>query len=56
MKVIFNCVKCNHTYESEPGPTKCPECNNIWIRWINYEEWFKSSSMYRRILDLNSKD
>jgi predicted Zn-ribbon and HTH transcriptional regulator len=41
MKAIFKCLGCGYEYKAEPGPTECPKCKHIWIKWVNYEEWRK---------------
>ncbi len=39
MKAKYKCCKCHHKYEGEPGPTTCPKCGHIYVKWVNYEEW-----------------
>jgi len=39
MKAKFKCLKCNYFYEDIPGPTQCPKCGYLYIKWLNYEEW-----------------
>jgi len=38
MLAKFRCLKCNHIWKSNPGPTQCPVCNHLYIKWLNYEE------------------
>jgi len=40
MKYIaeYQCLKCNHKYQNSPGPTQCPKCSHLFVKWINYEE------------------
>lgn len=41
----FRCLKCGYKYQSFPGPTQCPKCNSLYVKWINYKEmelkWIK---------------
>jgi rubrerythrin len=39
MKALYKCVKCGYEYESHPGPTQCPRCQNLYVKWVNYDEW-----------------
>jgi len=41
MKAHFRCLRCDYEYWTIPGPTECPECGNLWVKWVNYEEWRK---------------
>lgn len=34
----YECLKCKHTWEDEPGPVECPLCGHLYVSWINYEE------------------
>jgi len=34
----FKCLKCGYLYEDKPGPTQCPKCRHLWVKWLNYEE------------------
>ncbi len=38
MKAKFKCVRCAHEYEGPPGPTHCPACAHLYVKWVNYEE------------------
>lgn len=47
----YKCVKCEHEFVGYPGndqnwmtpnnpdPTQCPECGNIYVQWLNYEDY-----------------
>lgn len=35
----YECVKCGLKYNSMPGPTFCPKCGSIWVKWVNWEAW-----------------
>ena len=50
MKAKFRCLRCEYEYEDGPGPTTCPECGHIYIKWVDYEEWKKSIGLgdYKR--------
>jgi rubredoxin len=39
MKAEFRCLECGYEYEEEPGPTSCPMCEHLYVKWVNYEEW-----------------
>lgn len=41
MYAKFKCLKCGYKYLSKPGPTKCPKCNHLYVKWINYEEMYE---------------
>ena len=34
----YKCFKCGFVYYSLPGPTECPKCHNLYIKWLNYHE------------------
>jgi Zn finger protein HypA/HybF involved in hydrogenase expression len=39
IKAIYECCKCQHTYEGRPGPQlPCPLCHSKYLKWLNYEE------------------
>ena len=40
MKVIaeYKCLKCSFEYKDKPGPTTCPVCGHLYVKWTNYEE------------------
>ena len=39
MKAKYKCCSCGYEYEDEPGPTECPICYHLYVKWVNYEEW-----------------
>lgn len=41
MLSCYNCLKCGYEWTSNPGPTQCPKCKNLYVKWINYEEMQK---------------
>ena len=41
MRAKFQCLKCLYTWESKPGPTTCPICEHLYVKWLNYEELYK---------------
>lgn len=47
MNAKFRCLKCKHKWESDPGPTQCPRCGHLWVKWTNYEEWYEQSEVKR---------
>ena len=34
----YKCLKCGYKYFSKPGPTQCPECDHLYVKWLNYEK------------------
>jgi rubrerythrin len=42
MLAKLRCLKCNYNWESQPGPTQCPDCDHLYVKWENYEEMVKS--------------
>lgn len=36
---IFRCLKCGFIWKDYPGPTECPNCNHLYVKWVNFEEW-----------------
>lgn len=38
MYANFKCLRCDFFWESEPGPTQCPVCGHLYVKWLNYEE------------------
>ena len=43
MLAKFKCLKCSFSYEDKPGPTQCPQCSHLYVKWVNYEEWYGQS-------------
>jgi len=41
MLAKFMCLKCFYKWEDNPGPTQCPSCNHLYVKWLNYEEMRK---------------
>ena len=41
MSANFKCLKCGYHWEYYPGPTQCPMCGHLYVKWINYEEMRK---------------
>ena len=33
----FKCLKCGHGWKDKPGPTQCPKCGHLFVKWVNYE-------------------
>lgn len=38
MKAVFKCLKCGCRWKGEPGPTQCPMCKYLYVKWINYKK------------------
>lgn len=34
----FRCLKCGHKWNDKTGPTQCPKCRYLYVKWENYEE------------------
>ena len=43
----FKCLKCNYRWKSEPGPTQCPICGHLYIKWLNFESMMKQWELER---------
>jgi rubrerythrin len=41
MEAEYKCLKCGYKYLSEPGPTQCPKCGHLYVKWLNFEEMHK---------------
>ena len=41
MKAKYKCLKCKYEYQELSGPTQCPKCNHLYIKWLNFEEMKK---------------
>ena len=38
----YRCLRCKHNWkEIHKGPTQCPKCNYLYVKWLNYEEMRK---------------
>ena len=42
------CLRCSYRWESIPGPTQCPICGHLYVKWINYEEMRKKWNEERK--------
>lgn len=38
MNAKHRCCGCEYEWESGPGPTQCPRCGHLYVKWLNYEE------------------
>ena len=34
----YECVNCKAHFEVLPGPVICPECEHLYLKWLNYSE------------------
>ncbi len=34
----FRCLRCGYRWKDKTGPTKCPNCGHLYVKWENYEE------------------
>jgi len=48
MKAKHRCLKCFYYWESQPGPTQCPICGHLYVKWENYEEMRKAWNEERK--------
>jgi len=39
MIAYFQCLSCGYKWDSKPGPTQCPKCGHLYVKWLNYKEW-----------------
>ena len=40
IKPKYVCRECKYTFETDkPFFGNCPKCNNIYVDWVNYDEW-----------------
>ena len=45
IKPRFKCLKCKHLFPRKKcGPTNCPKCGHLWVKWINYKLLFGKKS------------
>lgn len=44
----YKCLKCLHEWNGECGPTICPKCNHVYVKWLNYDELFGEKSAYEQ--------
>ena len=35
------CLQCHYRWEGIHGPTQCPKCGHLYVKWLNYEEMKK---------------
>ena len=45
IKIIakYRCLKCGLKWkEVLRGPTQCPKCNHLYIKWLNYGELYQT--------------
>jgi len=38
---IFKCLKCDYKWKDMTGPTQCPKCGHLYVKWVNYEQLAK---------------
>lgn len=41
MLAKHRCLKCGFEWDSKVGPTQCPKCYHLYVKWVNYEEMRK---------------
>ncbi len=34
----YLCLRCRYVYQDDPGPTQCPKCGHLYIKWLNYKD------------------
>ena len=34
----YKCLNCGFEWGCKPGPTQCPFCHNLYVKWVNYDE------------------
>lgn len=51
MKAKYKCDRCGFEWETDPYPTMCFRCGNLYVKWVNYEEMeeqWEASEINRR--------
>lgn len=51
MNARFKCLRCNYLYFSNLGPTQCPKCGNLYVKWENYTEWREKANEQKLDID-----
>lgn len=42
MDCEYKCQRCNCKFiTKQPGPVTCPQCNYLYIDWLNYKQVLK---------------
>ena len=36
MPAAYMCLGCKFSWKGLAGPTECPMCGHIYIKWLNY--------------------
>jgi rubrerythrin len=49
MQAEHKCLNCEFEWVSSPGPTSCPLCGHLYVKWVNYEEWKKEQLLKETI-------
>lgn len=34
----YQCLTCDHLYQHYAHPTRCPMCNGLQVKWLNWTE------------------
>lgn len=34
----YRCLQCQHEWHGKAGPTQCPACGHLYVKWLNYED------------------
>lgn len=34
----YHCPVCGYRFEGLSGPTTCPACSGLYVRWTNYDD------------------
>lgn len=37
----YRCLKCGFLWEGNPGPTQCPKCQHLYVKWKNIDKMRK---------------
>lgn len=32
----YECLRCRHHWSEMAGPTVCPSCGHVYVRWLNF--------------------
>ena len=58
MTALYRCLTCAHEWEQAPGPTQCPLCGALYVKWLNFADLFgldQHHSFTRRRLPATSR-
>lgn len=45
----YRCLRCDHEWHEPAGPTQCPRCEHLYVRWVNYNDLTDPKSRQMRL-------